>query len=261
MPYRSNMTVTTNGLYLALLTPQQAQVFKLMTPETDTTGTCLLVFACDLETPATADTAFLLAPQAQYLAIDRHVYDIQSSAAQGNPTRHTYYGRPLAFFDRAATGTKPCLLWASGDTLFTTALSDQGDILHHQEMQYTERYRPWPIFWSFAVADTRSEVRRFWVADHHRHNASLVIAPTDSEKLRLTHSLIGEGGWVESLCFTQKNRLYVGGGQKGTLCQLQLNSLEPLNTLVRPQSPSIILRPLRLWKPCGKSPTRTVSCC
>lgn len=217
------ITNTPEGIYFALLTSQHAQVFQLEASEHTAAAICQSVFCCDLETPASTDTAFLLAQQGQYLAVDRHVYAIHNSDA----TRHTYYGRPLAFFDFSPSSdtTKPCLLWASGDTLFTTALSEQGEILQHQEMQYTGRYRSWPIFWSFAVADTRSETPTFWVADHHRHNASVIIAPTSNESLTLGYSLVGEGGWVESLCFTQKDRLYLGGGQKGTLCQLQLSPL------------------------------------
>lgn len=216
---QAQITLTPDGLYIALLTAHQAQVFQC------TASTYSSVFCMDLETPATPDTAFLLAQRGQHLAIDRQVYALQDpSNPHNNTICHTYYGRPLAFFDVDTPASKPCLLWASGDTLFTTDLSAQGEILHHQAMRYTERYRSWPIFWSFAVADTHGEAPTFWVADHHRHNASRVNAPMHSEALAIGHSLVGEGGWVESLCFTQHDRLYVGGGQKGTLCQLQLQT-------------------------------------
>lgn len=227
---QAQITMTANGLFLGLLSARKAQVFHIVMTESASTGTCEPVFNCELETPATGDTAFLIAPQGRFLAVDRHVYSLYRTPEPARKTtRHTYYGRPLAFFDQVSSPAQPCLLWASGDTLFTTALSEAGEILRHQEMQYPERYASWPIFWSFAVADTRSEVPAFWVADHHRHNASTVIAPLLNEALMLTHSLVGEGGWVESLHFTSQNRLYLGGGQKGTLCQLLLpqNGLKP----------------------------------
>ncbi len=178
------------------------------------------VRAADVETP------FLVHQYQDNVAVvvDRTVVFLdtktENAATRGSTV---YYGRPLAFSQTGDT-----LLWASGDTLFTTKVKPDGEILQHQIMQYEAPYDTWPIYWSHAVAAPSGG---FWVADQHRCNASFI-----SEELTIEVTLQGEGGWVSALCFSD-NALFLGGGQNGTLCQLTLPELTPEQIYDYPAQP------------------------
>lgn len=214
---------TEHKLVLALQNEKVWQVFEAQLPP----HSALQWTA--LSPPQTQDTvssqtqddepAFFLSPTGRYLVRNRQVHDLQNLESRAQ----TYYGRPLAF-----SAQQPRLLWASGDSLFLTDFAQQGSITHHQPLSYHARFATWPIFWSLAAAQPLlpesqgTNPPEFWVADHHRHNASALWAAPTGEGFTLGQSLTGEGGWVESLCFLENDTLMVGGGQKGSLYRLHL---------------------------------------
>lgn len=205
-------------LHLALRYTQEWQVFQASLPlQQDTPWTALTPPQALHALPQTKDAAFFLSPEARYLVHDRQVHDLQHPES----TPQTYYGRPLAFSVQSSR-----LLWASGDSVFVTDFSQQGQITHHQALSYAERFASWPIFWSLAAAQETlagAELPEFWVADQHRQNASGLWPSASGDTFKLAQSLKGEGGWVESLCFLDQHTLAVGGGQKGSLYLLRLH--------------------------------------
>lgn len=183
--------------------------------------------------------AFFLSPDGHYLVHDRQVHDLQHA----DTAPKTYYGRPLVF-----SAQQQRLLWASGDSLFITDLSQKGRITHHQALSYTERFASWPIFWSLAAAQEalpELDLPEFWVADQHRQNASGLWPSTADDTFTLGQSLKGEGGWVESLCFIDQNTLLIGGGQKGSLSAIRLHPdrIEGPQGFITPSQPIESLMP------------------
>lgn len=206
-------------LRLALRHEKQWQIFEISLPlQADAQWDPLSapqVFSQAVS--STQAPAFFLSPDGHYLVHDRQIHDLQHT----DTAPKTYYGRPLVFSARQQR-----LLWASGDSLFITDLSQNGSITHHQALSYTERFASWPIFWSLAAAQEalpELDLPEFWVADQHRQNASGLWPSTADDTFKLAQSLKGEGGWVESLCFLDQNTLLLGGGQKGSLCALRLH--------------------------------------